>query len=212
MSTPTQTAIPSTTPSGAAPATVSGLVPYRLTIRQFEKMIDAGIFRDEDHVELLGGLLVDKMVKQDPHNFSVGEVAEAYRAVIKHDWVVREEKSTVLGVFWRPEPDVAIARGTRERYRSRSPRPADLGVLIEVADSSYTKDRGTKWRKYAASGVAVYWIVNLPMRQIEVYSVPAGRGKSAAYCDIKIYGPDDEVPLVLDGQELGRIKVSRILA
>jgi Uma2 family endonuclease len=212
MSTPTQTAIPSAPASGAAPATASGLVPYRLTVRQFEKMIDAGVFRDEDHVELLGGLLVDKMVKQDPHNFSVGEVAETFRAVLPRDWVVREEKSIVLGIFWRPEPDIAIARGPRERYRSKGPRRADLCLLVEVADSSYAKDRGPKWRQYAASGVSVYWIVNLPLRQIEVYSAPAGRGKSAGYRDTTIYGPDDDIPLIIEGRELGRIKVSEVLA
>jgi Uma2 family endonuclease len=199
--------------SGARPtAGGSGLVPYRLTVRQFEKMIDAGIFRDDDHVELLGGLLVDKMVKKDPHNFSVGEVAELSRALLPRDWVVREEKSVVLGLFWRPEPDVAIARGPRERYRAKGPRRADLGMLIEVADSSYAKDRGPKWRKYAASGVSVYWIVNLPLRQIEVYADPFGRGKSAGYREMKTYGVDDEVSLILEGHEFGRIKVSEIIA
>ena len=75
MLTQTQTAIPTAPPPGARPATASGVVPYRLTVRQFEKMIDAGIFRDEDHVELLGGLLVDKMVKHPPHNVAVGNLA-----------------------------------------------------------------------------------------------------------------------------------------
>jgi Uma2 family endonuclease len=188
------------------------LVPYRLTVRQFEKMIDAGIFRDEDHVELLGGLLVDKMVKKDPHNFSVGELGELFRDALKPDWTVREEKSVVLGLFWRPEPDVAVARGPRDRYRSKAPRSADLGLLVEVADSSYAKDRGAKWRQYAASGVSVYWIVNLPERRIEVYSAPSGRGRSAVYRDVTIYGPEEEVPLILEGRELGRIKVSEVLA
>src|ERR1700679_1084197 len=140
MSTPTQTAIPSAPPSGTPPTAASGLVPYRLTVRQFEKMIDAGVFRDEDHVELLGGLLVDKMVKKDPHNFSVGELAELFRDFLKPNWVVREEKSMVLGLFWRPEPDLAIARGPRERYRSKGPRRADVRMLVEVADTSYAKD------------------------------------------------------------------------
>jgi Uma2 family endonuclease len=213
MSTESQTTTSTAPPPGARPTTGgSGLVPYRLTVRQFEKMIDAGVFRDDDHVELLGGLLVDKMVKHDPHNFSVGEVAETFRALVQRDWIVREEKSVVLGLFWRPEPDVAVARGPRERYRSKGPRRADLGLLVEVADSTYAKDRGAKWRKYAASGVAVYWIVNLPLRQVEVYSAPAGRGKSAGYREIKIYRPDEEVPLILEGRELGRIKVSEVLA
>jgi Uma2 family endonuclease len=199
------------TQTQARPPSSSGIVPYRLTARQFEQMIDAGVFRDEDHVELLGGLLVDTMVKKDPHNFSVGELAQAFRDLLTPDWIVREEKSVILGRFWRPEPDVAVARGPRDRYRSRAPRRVDLGLLAEVADASYPKDRGTKWCKYAASGVAVYWIVNLLQRQIEVYTSPSGRGKAAAYQDVRTYGADDEVPVVLDGRELGRIKVGDVL-
>jgi hypothetical protein len=213
MSTDTQTTMATPAPAAAAPSTGGpGLVPYRLTVRQFETMVDAGVFRDQDHVELLGGLLVDKMVKKSPHNFSVGALADVLRDILERDWIVREEKSLVLGLFWRPEPDLAIARGPRDRYRSRDPRRADLGMLVEVADSSYAQDRGAKWRKYAASGVSVYWIVNLPERRIEVYSAPAGRGKSARYRDSEFFGPGDEVPLVLDGRELGRIQVSDVLA
>ena len=199
------------TQTQARPRSSSGIVPYRLTVRQFERMIDAGVFRDEDHVELLGGLLVDKMVKKDPHNFSVGELGEALREILKPDWMVREEKSVVLGRFWRPEPDIAVARGPGTRYRSSAPRRADLGLLAEVADASYPNDRGMKWRRYAAAGVAVYWILNLPQRQLEVYSVPSGRGKLAAYRDVQLFGPDDEVPVILEGRERGRIKIGDLL-
>ena len=213
MSQETQTETPSAPAPAARPTTGgSGLVPYRLTVRQFEKMIDAGVFRDDDHVELLGGLLVDKMVKKDPHNFAIDMLGAILNDELPDQWIARQEKSIVLGRFWRPEPDIAIARGPRERYRSKGPRRADLGLLVEVADSTYAKDRGAKWRKYAASGVAVYWIVNLPLRQVEVYSAPAGRGKSAGYREITIYRPDEEVPLILEGRELGRIKVSEVLA
>jgi Uma2 family endonuclease len=213
MSKVSQTTPSTVRPPEARPTTGgSGAVPYRLTVRQFEKMIDAGIFRDQDHVELLGGLLVDKMVKNDPHNFTIDMLGAMLDRILAPFWIARQEKSVVLGVFWRPEPDIAIARGPRERYRAKAPRRADLGMLIEVADSSYAKDRGPKWRKYAASGVSVYWIVNLPLRQIEVYSAPAGRGKSAAYREVKSYGADEEVPYILEGHEFGRIKVSEILA
>jgi Uma2 family endonuclease len=202
-----------TAPSPSArPASASGVVPYRMTVRQFEKMIDAGVFRDGDHVELLEGILVDKMAKHPPHNFTVAKVADNFRAVVGSEWVVQEEKSVVLGRFSRPEPDVAIARGPRERYRSGSPNAADLASLIEVADTSFAKDRGNKWRKYAASKIAIYWIVNLPLRQIEVYTEPSGRGRSAVYQVNKVYGEDDEVPVVLAGRELGRLKVRDVLS
>jgi Uma2 family endonuclease len=207
MSTQTQT----TRPAGARLATSSGLVPYLVTVRQFERMIDARIFSDGDHVELLGGLLVDKMTKNDPHNFTVGELGEALRAIVKRDRVVREEKPVVLGRFSRPEPDLAVARGPRERYRSVAPKPPDLGLLIEVADTTYLKDRGKKWAQYAASRIPVYWIVNLPERRVEVYTEPSGRGKAASYQSTVMYGPDDQVPVILEGRERGRLKVREIL-
>jgi len=202
-----------TTTTRTAPrATAAGIVPYRLTVRQFERMIEAGIFRDEDHVELLGGILVDKMTKHDPHNFTVDALGARVRTSVEPEWTVREEKSIVLGRFSRPEPDVAVAHGPRERYRSSSARPPDLGLLIEVADSSYAIDRGKKWQQYATARIPVYWIVNLPQSQIEVYSAPSGKGRSAAYRDVALYARDDLVPVVLEGKELGRIPVRDVLS
>jgi Uma2 family endonuclease len=201
-----------TAPSpGMPPATASGAVPYRLTVRQFIKMIDAQVFRDEDHVELLGGLLVDKMTKNDPHDFAIDTLGAILAQALAPGWIARQEKSVVLGRFWRPEPDIAVARGPRDRYRDKAPRPVDLAALIEVADTSYSIDRGAKWRKYAAAKIATYWIVNLPLRQIEVYTAPSGRGKSAGYRDVTIHGEDDEVPLIIEGRELVRIKVRDVL-
>jgi Uma2 family endonuclease len=211
MATQTQTAIPAPAKPGVLKLSSSGLVPYRLTVRQFEKMIDAGIFRSEDRVELLGGLLIKRMTVNEPHAFAVFEMAERFRDLLKPAWAIREEKPTVLGRRWRPQPDIAVARGPSDRYRRRSPRAHDLGLVAEVADSTYPKDRGTNWAKYAACGIPVYWIVNIPERRIEVYSSPTGRGTAARYRDCTVYGPDQEVPVVIDGQELGRIKVSDIV-
>jgi Uma2 family endonuclease len=202
----------SSSPIPPPPAIGSGMTPYRMSVRQFEKMIDADVFGEHDHVELLEGILVDRMTKNEPHNFTVGELAEALRAIVNSDWVVREEKSIILGRFSRSEPDVAVARGPRERYRSVSPRVPDLGLLVEVADSSYPADRGKRWVKYAGSAIPVYWIVNLPLRQIEVYTEPSGRGRTAAYQVIKVYASDDHVPVILAGRELGRLRVSDILS
>lgn len=207
----TETVIPAQAAPDAPKTSGARLVPYRLTVRQFETMIDAGIFRDEDSVELLGGLLIKQMTKDDPHDFAVMELAERLRDLLKPDWTVREEKSVVLGRFWRPEPDIAAARGPRDRYRSRAPRAIDLALLAEVSHSTYATDRGPKWRKYAECKVAVYWIVNIPERRIEVYSSPTGRGRAAQYRERKDYGPDDEVPVIVDGREVGRIKVSEIV-
>jgi len=188
-----------------------GLKPYRLTVEQFEKMIDVGIFPDRPRVELLGGVLFRKMTKNDPHDFAVDFLGSIFNTLLEPAWLAREEKLIVLGKFWRPEPDIAVVRGPRECYRKRAPRAEDLSLLIEVCDATYSKDRGVKWRGYASAGVGTYWIVNLPQERIEVYTRPSGQGKTAAFQDARFHGTDDEVSLIVDGQERGRIAVKDVV-
>jgi Uma2 family endonuclease len=209
--TQTQTANPTQADPGFKPRGQSGLIPYRLTVRQFEKMINTGILGDEDRVELLAGLLIKKMTINDPHDFAVDQLGDTLGRILPDDWIARQEKSVVLGRYWRPQPDIAVARGPRTRYRSRAPRARDLGLLVEVSESSYAKDRGPKWVKYAGCGVLVYWIVNITERRVGVYTSPSGRGKSAVYRDVATYGHDEEVPVIVEGRELGRIKVSDLM-
>lgn len=191
--------------------TGSSLVPYRLSVRQFERMIDAGIFPDGAHVELLAGILVNKMTKNDPHDFAVGQLAENLRSLLAAGWTVREEKSVVLGKRDRPEPDIAVARGQHRDYARRAPRPADVLMLVEVADTSYAKDRGVKWSRYARAGIPVYWIVNLTTQEIEVCSTVVGVGKTAGYRDVAKFGVGGKVPVVIDGQEVGRVAVKELI-
>jgi Uma2 family endonuclease len=212
MSVQTETPTALADPPGApARAARGGIVPFRLSVEQFLKMIDAGILTDRDRVELLGGVLAAKMVKHNPHNFAVGSLAAALRQLLPEGWFVSEEKSVVLGQRWRPEPDIAVVRGPLDRFRQQSPQADDLTMLVEVAESSYAKDRGVKWRHYASCGVASYWIVNLETRTIEVYGDPAGEGREARYRASRSFGPDDEIPVTIDGREVGRVAARDVL-
>lgn len=184
---------------------------YRLDVDQVFAMINAGILPDHARVELLGGLLVHKMTKNPPHSFTIGQAGDLLRGTLPAGWIVREEKSITLGRFWCPEPDLAVVRGPNDRYRKDHPSAADIALLIEVSDTTYALDRGIKWRRYAACGVAIYWIVNLAARTAEVYTQPSGRGKSAGYGASHVYGPDDAVPVSLDGQPAGMIAVKDLL-
>ena len=84
-------------------------------------------------------------------------------------------------------------------------------LLVEVADSFYPRDRGLKWRGYAAARVPAYWIVHLPGRQVEVYGDPTGRGRSAAYQTTRTYGEAERVPVTVEGREVGQIAVKDLL-
>lgn len=71
-----------------------------------------------------------------------------------------------------PEPDVAIVPSSD--YLDDHPNRALL--VIEVADSSLTKDRGPKGSLYGEMGVPEYWIVNLLDGVFEVYTNPGSNG------------------------------------
>ena len=79
---------------------------------------------------------------------------------------------------------VPVTRAAQVRVRAdladRHPGPADLPLVIEVADSSLSTDRSTKQRLYATAGVAQYWLINLPESQVEVHKEPdSATGKYA---------------------------------
>ena len=193
------------------PRAERGWQPYRLSVRQYLKMIEAGVFPDDARVELLGGILVAQMTKGTPHNFVQIALPPLLRAAVPTDWLVVSEISLRLGRRSRPEPDLMILQGPAVRYRDRDAGGGDTALLVEVADSTYPTDRGQKWRLYAAAGVPTYWIVHIPRRQVEVYRQPIGRGKNATYQAADVYGADASVPVVVAGVEVGRIPVREIL-
>jgi Uma2 family endonuclease len=82
---------------------------------------------------------------------------------------------------------------------------------VEVSDTTYRKDSGIKLRRYAHVRVPHYWIVNLERRQVEVHREPQGRHGKAYYRFVEIHAEDDEVAVVIDGHDLGRIAVKEIL-
>ena len=200
--------IPITKPAPeVTPIPVSRL--HRLTVAQYEKMTALGILGAEDRVELLDGWIIDKVTQNPPHNAAIDCTSEALRTRLPSGWIVREQKAVALADSM-PEPDVVVVKGTPRRYAARHPRPQDIALIIEVADSTLADDRKAKGRVYAREGLAIYWIVNLVDEQIEVYSRPKG-GRTAAYQDRHDYRKGQSVPFVINGRELGAISVQDLL-
>ena len=110
-----------------------------------------------------------------------------------------------------PEPDVSVVRGTGADYKDHHPRPGEIGLLFEVADSSLALDRRTKAHLYAAEGIPEYWIVNLIQRQIEVLREPHRRPVNAAYRSLATFSAAERVPTQLIGKAWGEIAVASVL-
>jgi hypothetical protein len=184
---------------------------YRISVRQYMKMIGAGVFPETAHIELLGGKLYEKMTKYPPHNLVVGQLGRMLGRILPEPWFVSEEKPVKLGRFWYPEPDIAVVQGPDHRFEAKTPEAADLGLVVEVAESSDLMDRGRKWRLHASAGVSFFWIANIPQRRVEVYSDPSGKGRSAAYRQAENYLDGQSIPVMIEGRQIGQIEVSGIL-
>lgn len=56
-----------------------------------------------------------------------------------------------------------------------------------------------------------YWIVNLPERQVEVYSNPADSDENPDYLQRQTYQEADAVPVVVDNVSYGTLAVADLL-
>jgi Uma2 family endonuclease len=92
---------------------------------------------------------------------------------------VRIQGSFAAGELSEPEPDVSVlALGDYD-----AAHPSEAHLIIEVADSSLSYDRGQKAELYAQCGVVDYWIVNLVERVVEVHRLP----QSAGYQQVSVH-------------------------
>lgn len=179
----------------------------RWTVAEYHELIRAGILKEGDPFELVEGWLVTKMTKNPPHESTVDLLNEQFIKMLPTEWRCRTQSAITLA-DGEPEPDHAIVKGPSARYRTRHPQPADIAIVIEVADSTLARDRGIKLRSYARAGIAEYWIVNLQQPQIEVYSVP--KPETSEYTMRKDYSPGQSVPVVLAGQQFGEMAVGQL--
>lgn len=198
------------TPPSWDPAEMPPEPVHRFTPAEYRELTRLGILTEDDDQELLEGWIIPKMSKNPPHEVAIGLANRLFLRLLPDGWDVRIQ-SAIATADSEPEPDLAVVRGTARDYRERHPGPADIALVIEVADSSLPRDRGLKARVYARAGLPVYWIVNLIDRTVEIHTEPAADAPRPAYGRVATVGPDGTIPLVLDGLEVARIAARDLL-
>jgi Uma2 family endonuclease len=183
---------------------------YRFSVDEYHKMIEVGVLTENDNLELLDGYLVGKMSRYPPRDGTIQLVDDALSALLSAGWCVRVQSAVTLSTS-EPEPDVAVVRGNKRTFLARHPAANEVGLVVEVSDSSLDSDRDDKLPIYARDRLPVYWIVNLVDRQIEVYEQPSGPAATPGYAKTTVFKPGDSVPVVLGGVSLGVIPVVDLL-
>lgn len=183
---------------------------WRVTVERYHEMIEAGLLTEDDRLELLEGFLIEKMTVNPPHSFTTDQIRDEFMAVIKSGHFIKSQQPITTDGS-EPEPDVIIVRGNKRDFVDHHPGPRDIPLVVEVSDTTLQQDQTWKKRIYAQAGIAIYWIVNLPARQIEVYSQPSGPSDNPTYHQLITYYETDQIPLTLNHQEIAKFPVRDLL-
>ncbi len=147
---------------------------YRWTVEEWRKLGEAAIFDQEDRVELLNGEIIIMSPIGYRHSLAVNKLNKFFVLRAQDRYLVSPQNPVVLDDISEPQPDVVLIAPEWETHATDNPRPAEVLLLIEVADSSLPYDRAEKLRAYAQRNIMEFWIVNLRDDVIETFREPAG--------------------------------------
>jgi Uma2 family endonuclease len=182
----------------------------RFSVAKYQRMIESGALDKNDKVELLEGYVVLKMPRNPKHDSTIQRSQKRLLRIFPPGWDLRCQLAVTLADS-QPEPDFAIVRGDETWYENRRPGPGDIGLLVEVADSSLLRDIADKARIYARAGIPCYWVINLVDWAIEVYTQPSGPTAAPSYASHVTVRPPDAISLALDGAPVVAIPAADLL-
>ncbi len=159
----------------------------RFGIGEYHRMAEAGIFGEDDRVELADGEIVEMTPIGWRHVRAVAVLTELLAGALEGHYV-SVQNPVVLGERDERQPDLALVRA--EALEGALPRAADVALVVEVAETSLSYDREIKVPLYARAGVPEAWVVDLAAGAIEVYASPGSGGR---YADRRTFGRDEEL-------------------
>lgn len=155
------------------PAAKSEPEPYRFTVEEWHRLGEAGFYTDDPRVELLDGEIIHMSPTGNRHALAFAFLNDRLADFKKGRFLIWPGNPVEADNRSEPLPDLTLvsrSHGTTGRH----PLSRDVFLIVEISDTTLSYDRGRKLRKYAATGVREYWIVNLKDDTIEVHRKPAG--------------------------------------
>ena len=145
---------------------------HRLTVADYHRLGETGVLGGDDRVELLEGQLVDMSPIGPRHALAIDLLNRLLPAALGKQAWLRVQNPIVLDDASEPQPDLAVVRHPWSGYPDGHPRPPDILLLIEVADSSLGFDLGAKLELYARAGIREFWVVDLTRNRVLVHRRP----------------------------------------
>jgi len=148
-----------------------------LTIEEYHQMIEAGILSEDERVELIRGEMIEMTPIGNRHAGCVRWLIRSFSSTFASRAIVDAQDPVSLGEQQsEPQPDIVLLRYREDCYRSQQPRPEDVLLVVEVADSSFIYDRDVKIPLYAEAGISEAWLVAFPSDSVFSYCDPSPAG------------------------------------
>ena len=140
-------------------------------------MAELGLLDPGERTELLAGQITLMAAKGTPHVTALRLLAAQLDVLLANEPVfVSTQDPIQLDDRSEPEPDLTIIQGTVLDYADQHPRPKQVALVVEVADSTLSHDCEIKDKLYAQAGIADYWVVDLSHRQLHIFRDPTPAG------------------------------------
>jgi len=163
--------------AAAVMATIPRAAPTRhlISVDAFHRMGETGILGPADRVELIDGEIIDMSPIGALHAAIVDLLARHFGRRAGDAVFVRCQNPLRLDDMSEPEPDIAILRPRADFYTTAHPGPADVLLVIEVADTSLSYDLAVKVPLYARHGIPEVWVIDSATRRTQVFREPRER-------------------------------------
>ena len=145
----------------------------RFSVDEYYKLAEAGILTEDDRVELIEGDLIEMTPIGLRHSETVDLTADVLKSMLANRARVKVQNPIHLAKDTEPQPDLTVCQ-LRE-YHDSHPTPADIFLIVEVADSRIERERA-KILVYARAGIREVWLVDLTTSTIEVSRGSAADG------------------------------------
>ncbi|MEO1762383.1 MAG: Uma2 family endonuclease [Cyanobacteria bacterium J06629_18] len=175
------------------------------TVKEYHRMAEAGIFDEDERVELLEGKIIWMSAIGTAHRSAVGRTNKYLQKHLGDKAWVSIQDPIQLDDYSEPEPDIAVVKIDQLDYADHHPTPDEVYLVIEVADTTFKKDCETKGKAYAAAGIIDYWVLDVIKRQLHVFREPSENGYKS-----EVILKDNDVVSALNFSDLN-IDISEML-
>jgi Uma2 family endonuclease len=146
------------------------------TVREYQQMAEAGILTKDDRVELIKGEIVKMSPVGRRHAACVKRLIRLFSQRLGERAIVGAQDPVELSEESQPQPDLTLLQPREDFYESGHPKPGDILLIVEVADTTVEADRQVKIPLYASAGIPEVWLVDINEGCVEVYRHPSGEG------------------------------------